>query len=91
MTLNVRGHNTTDDEKTIYMIELKFSGLFMIKDLPAEQRDVLLGVDAPSLIYPYARQVFMNTILSSGFQPPLLEPINFGALFMQARQKQAAS
>ena len=90
VTLNMRGHNKTDDGKTIYHVELKFSGLFVLKDLPDDQRDALLGVDSPSLLYPYARGVFMNTILASGFQPPLLEPINFAALYMQARQKQAA-
>lgn len=89
ITLNMRGHNKTDDDKTVYLVELKFSGLFMIKDLAPEQRDALLGIDAPALIYPYARQVFMSTVLASGFQPPLLEPINFAALYMQARQKQA--
>ena len=91
VTLNMRGHNKTEDGKTIYLVELKFSGLFTLKDLAKEQHDALLGVDAPALLYPYARQVFMNVILSSGFQPPLLEPINFAALYMQARQQQAAS
>jgi len=91
VTLNMRGHNQTDEGKTIYLLELKFSGLFTLKGLTAEQHEALLGVDAPALVYPYARQVFMSTILSSGFQPPLLEPINFAALYMQARQQQAAS
>lgn len=90
VTLNMRGHNKTDDDKTIYLVELKFSGLFTLKDLEPEQHAALLGVDAPALIYPYARQVFMSTILSSGFQPPLLEPINFAALYLQARQQQAS-
>lgn len=91
VTLNMRGHNKTEDDKTIYLIELKFTGLFTLKDLSQDQHSALLGVDAPALIYPYARQVFMSTILASGFQPPLLEPINFAALYMQARQQQAAS
>lgn len=91
VTLNMRGHNETEEGgKTIYLIELKFSALFTLQNLSAEQHQTLLAVDAPSLIYPYARQVFMDTILSSGFQPPLLEPINFAALYMQARQQQAS-
>lgn len=91
VTLNMRGHNKTEDDKTIYLIELKFTGLFTLKDLNQEQHSALLGVDAPALIYPYARQVFMSTITASGFQPPMLEPINFAALYMQARQQQTAS
>ena len=91
VTLNIRGHNETEDGgKTIYLIELKFSALFTLQNLSAEQHQTLLAVDAPALIYPYARQVFMDTILSSGFQPPLLEPINFAGLYMQARQQQAS-
>ncbi len=94
ISLVIRGRNETDDKKVVYLLEMKFSGLFTLENIPDNDRDMLLGIDAPALLYPYARQIFMSTITASGFQPPLLEPINFGALYMQAlqnKQQEAAA
>lgn len=88
VTLTLRGHNKTEDDKTVYLLEMKYSGLFALEGIPQEHKHGLLGVEAPSLLYPFARQLFMGTVGSSGFQPPLLEPINFAALFMQQQQAQ---
>lgn len=87
VTLTLRGHNKTDDGTTVYLLEMKYSGLFALEGIPAEHKGGLLGVEAPSLLYPFARQLFMSTVAGSGFQPPLLEPINFAAVYMQQQQK----
>lgn len=86
VTLTLRGHNKTDDDRTVYLLEMKYSGIFALEAIPKEHMNGLLGVEAPALLYPFARQLFMGTVASSGFQPPLLEPINFAALFMQQQQ-----
>ena len=87
VTLVLRGHNKTEDDKTVYFLEMKYSGLFALDGIPDEHVHGLLGVEAPALLYPFARQLFMSTVGSSGFQPPMLEPINFAAMYMQQQQQ----
>ena len=93
VTVVLRGHNKTADDKTVYLLEMKYSGLFALEGIPAEHVHGLLGVEAPALLYPFARQLFMGTVSASGFQPPMLEPINFAAVYMQqqAQKQQAAN
>ena len=90
LCLTLKGTNKTEKDQLIYLLELQYCGLFTIQGLPNEQVEMILGIDAPSLMYPFARQIFMNTIASSGFRPPMLDPINFAALFMQAKQRGAS-
>lgn len=90
VTLTLRGQNKTEDGTTVYLLEMKFSGVFALENIPDQHKGGLLGVEAPALLYPFARQTFMSTVAGSGFQPPLLEPINFAAIYMQQQQKAQA-
>lgn len=91
ITLGLRGENKTADGKVAYLVELAYTGLFHIEGLPAQQTHMLMGADAPALLFPFARQLFMNTITEAGFRAPMIEPINFHALYMQQQQNQAAA
>lgn len=89
VTLSLRGENITEKKQPIYMIELQYAGVFELKNIAPEQAQMLLGIEAPALLYPFARQKFMATIMDSGFRAPMLEPLNFHAMYMQAQQQQA--
>lgn len=89
VVIKLRGESKGDKEATIFMAEVAYAGVFMIKNIPDQQRNMLLGVDGPSLLFPFARQVLMGIISSAGFRTPVVEPINFHGLYMQ--QQQAAA
>jgi len=72
------------------MLEVAYAGVFLLKDIPDQQKGQLLGIEAPALLFPFARQILMGTIASSGFRAPSIEPINFHALYMQQQQQMAA-
>ena len=88
VALTLKGNNQSPDKKPVYLIELRYTGVFELKNIPQEQMRPLLAVEAPALIYPFARQKFMSAIMDSGFRPPMLDPINFHALYTQAQQQQ---
>ena len=71
------------DEGTQFVVDLTYAGLFGIRNIPEEQMQPLLLVEAPRLIFPFARQVISDATANAGFQPLLLEPIDFGAVYMQ--------
>ncbi|WMT92269.1 protein-export chaperone SecB [Pelagibacterium sp. H642] len=76
--LNVK---TERDNKVLYAVELVYGGLFRTRNIPENQLGALLMVEAPRLIFPFARQVLASTIQAGGFPPLLLEPVDFLALY----------
>lgn len=77
-------------EGTAFRVELLYAGLFAMKNIPAEQLQPFLLAEGPRLLFPFARQVVADTVLQGGFPPFLLDPIDFGGLYMQrAAQVQA--
>ena len=80
----------TLEGQTVFIAEVQQAGLFRIANIPQEQIEPLLGVNCPSILYPYAREAISGMVGRGGFQQLLLDPVNFQALYEQAQQKQAA-
>ncbi len=77
-------------EGTAFKVELLYAGLFAMRNIPAEQLQPFLLAEGPRLLFPFARQIISDTVLHGGFPPLLLDPIDFGGLYMQrAAQAQA--
>ena len=80
----------TQEEKTVFLIEVQQAGIFLVKGFNEEQKAPLLNINAPGALFPYAREV-VSDLISRGSLPPLvLQPVNFEALYAQqqaAKQK----
>lgn len=81
------------NEETAFVVELLYSGLFGIKNLPEEQLQPFLMIEAPRQIFPFARRILSDVTRDGGFPPLMLEPIDFAGLYQQqlnaAQQKSA--
>ena len=80
----------TVEDKTAFQVELLYGGLFGIRNVPDDQIQPFLLAEAPRLLFPFARRVLADAIRDGNFPPLLLEPIDFGALYMQQQQQQEA-
>lgn len=76
-------------EKTVYLVEVTQAGIFQISGVPAENLELIVGITCPNILFPYARESVSDLVVRAGFQPVLLNPINFEALFAQQKQQQA--
>lgn len=74
-----------------FQVDLLYAGLFGIRNVPEEQMEPFLIVEAPRLLFPFARRIVADATRDGGFPPLLLEPIDFAALYLQQRQGQVAS
>jgi preprotein translocase subunit SecB len=82
----------TANEGTAFKMELLYGGLFALRNLPAEQLQPFLLAEAPRILFPFARRIIAEATIDAGFPPLLLDPIDFGGLYMQrAAQQQAES
>lgn len=82
---------TKDEEKVLFILEIEHSGIFLIRNVPAEHVEMVLGVDCPTLLFPFTRQIVSQVTVDGGFSPFLMEPVNFMALFQNAKAKKEAS
>ena len=77
---------------TAFAVELVYAALFGMRNVPEDQVQPFMLAEAPRLIFPFARRVLADAIRDGGFPPLLLEPIDFGGLYLQqAEQMQATA
>jgi len=72
-----------------FIVDLSYAGLFGFRNIPADQIQPFMLAEAPRLLFPFARRVLADCVRDGGFPPLLLEPIDFGQLYMQQAQAQA--
>jgi preprotein translocase subunit SecB len=80
ITLNAKAER---DAKVLFNVELVYGGVFRLKNIPEAQLAPLLMVEAPRLIFPFARQVLASVTQQGGFPPLMMEPVDFNALYLQ--------
>lgn len=76
-------------DKTVFLVEVTQAGIFQISGVPEENLELIIGITCPNILFPYARESVSDLVVRAGFQPVLLNPINFEALFAQQKQQQA--
>jgi preprotein translocase subunit SecB len=77
----------TTENGTSFAAELVYAGLFGLRNIPEEQLQPFLLAEAPRLLFPFARRVLADAVQDGGFPPLLLDPIDFGALYMQQQEQ----
>ena len=79
------------DNGVHFLVDLSYGGLFGLRGAPEETVAPFLLVEAPRLLFPFARQIIADATQNTGFPPLLLDPIDFNSAFMaqvQAAQEQ---
>ena len=76
-----------NNDKTMFIMEIEHAAAFLMKNIPAEHQDMVLGVDCPTLLFPFTRQIVSQMSVDGGFIPFLMEPINFMALYQNAKNE----
>ncbi|MDD3379864.1 MAG: protein-export chaperone SecB [Rugosibacter sp.] len=79
------------DEKVFFLVEAAQAGIFLIKNVPAEDMEPVLAVGCPNILFPYVRETISDAVNRAGFPPVLLAPVNFEALYQQRAAEQAAT
>ena len=79
------------EDKTVFLVEVGQGGIFRIQNVPDEQLEPLIAVACPNILFPYAREAVSDAVARAGFQPIILQPVNFECMYMQRLQQQAES
>ena len=76
------------DNGVHFVVDLSYGGLFGVRNMPEEALGPILLVEAPRLIFPFARQIVSEAVTNAGFPPLLLDPIDFASAYVAQLQAQ---
>ena len=80
----------TINGRTAYLAEVEQAGVFGLGGFEDHILDAMLGTQCPNILYPYAASAVGQLIVSGGFPPFPMQPINFDALYGESLRQRAA-
>lgn len=72
-----------EGEKTVFVCEIQYGGLFQFQNFTDEQMPYAINVLCPNVLYPYNRAKIADLVTAGGFMMPPMQPINFETVFRQ--------
>ena len=78
------------ETRQLFLLELAYAGLFRLQNIPEEAMQPVLLIQAPHMLFPFARRIIADVVRDGGMPPLMIEPIDFVALY-QAKLGQAAA
>lgn len=78
-------------EEVAFIIELIYEGVFTLANIPEENYHFILGVHCPGMLFPFARRIIADVTQSGGFQPLMVDPIDFAALYHKRLAEQESN
>ena len=64
-------------------MELAYAGIFHLERVPENAIQPVLLIEAPRLLFPFARTIVAEATREGGFPPLLIQPVDFVALYQQ--------
>jgi preprotein translocase subunit SecB len=68
-------------DKPAFLIEIAYAGVFSVNGVPEEHLRPILLIEAPRLLFPFARAIVANVTREGGFPPLMIQPIDFVELY----------
>lgn len=76
-------------EETAFLCEVQQAGIFMIGEMPEQNKAQMIGAFCPNTLFPYARETISNLVNRGTFPPLNLAPVDFNSIFAAYMQKRA--
>lgn len=73
--------------KVAFISELVYGGTFVMPELPEEQLRLFLLVEAPRMLFPFARGILMSVIREGGFPQVMINPVDFYSLYVANKDR----
>ena len=74
-------------EESLYLVDLKYVGLFEIENLTDDIKEAYLLVECPRILFPFARRIIYDLHADGSLPPLMLDPVNFAELYKKKKVK----
>ena len=71
----------TQEERTLFLLEIAYGGLFILDRVPDEAVQPVLLIECPRMLFPFARRIVADLVSDGGLPPLMIEPIDFAQLY----------
>ena len=89
VTLTVTVNARIGEDRNLFLVEVAQAGIFQIRNVPQEDLEPIMMIGCANILFPYAREAVSDAVARAGFQPVVLAPVNFEAMYAQNRQQAA--
>lgn len=79
VVLNIR-INANIEKEPLFIFELAYASL-CTANIPDEQKEPVLFIEIPTLMFPYARQIISSNLAEAGLPPLFLTPVDFATVY----------
>lgn len=79
------------NDKVLFLVEAKQSGLFEIRNVPEDQLQPIIAIACPQIVYPYLRATVADAINRTGFPAVHLTEVNFQAMYQSQLDQQVGN
>ena len=91
LEVNAKVVTKEDEARVLFILEIEHAAVFLLRNIPEQHLPMVLGVECPTLLFPFTRQIISQISVDGGFMPFLMEPVNFMALFQNAQKNKEES
>jgi preprotein translocase subunit SecB len=77
LTINVTARAQGE---AVFVVELAYGSIVTIHNAPPEMLPMLVLVETPRIVFPFARAIIANATRDGGFPPLMINPIDFAEL-----------
>ena len=78
------------EDKTIFLLELAYGGIFVLERVPEEAVQPILLIECPRMMFPFVRRIIADLVSDGGLPPLMIEPIDFAQLYRNRLARAAA-
>ena len=89
VTLNTRLNADIDNEK-LFIFELSYGTACTLK-MSEAQKEPILYIEIPKLIFPYVRQIISSNLANAGLPALMLSPVDFAGIYRQKKSQSETS
>jgi len=71
------------EDSPVFIVELTYSGIVQVSGVSEDDVRPIVLIEGPRHLFPFARSIVSNAVRDGGFPPLMINPIDFGALYVE--------
>lgn len=79
------------EDKTLFLAELSYCAIVSAQNVDQQTLNPLIMIEAPRLMFPFARAIVSDMTRDGGFMPLSIQPIDFVAVYQSNMEAQKST
>lgn len=77
------------DGRTLFLVELTQAGIFLSRNLPIDEKELVENVHAAQVLHPFLRAGFADLLVRAGLPVMMLPEFNWRSIYDEEKRQQA--